>query len=660
MGNAMRRRVAKVAFASLFLVIVGGLLEFSASQLVRRRILNVNPPIAFSPESRFYDGTHPIFGVWHIPNAEIEHPRVCFKARYVSNSVGARDRERESRSDDPRVVFLGDSFIEGWGLDAEQRLTDRLERATGIEHLNFGMAYFGPYQSLLAYQHLAKRFDHTAVVMAILPENDFIDIDLDLAKEITNYSYRYRPYLRKTADGYERFDYRENRLRRLLRRHSYAYAASGAALANLRHRLAGQKEEAPLASRFYEFSDEQFNRVEYILEELASEAENKQLVVLLLPTLRDFETYRTGERTPLSQRLDALDSREGVRVIDLLPLMAAMTDQWERYSFSCDYHWSSYANWVAARAVFSELNELIAPRIDPTDLVRLYVVARDREGRYVSDLGRDHFRIFENREPQSVVEFSTDWQPLRVALVLDSSLQMLSGDRLVQVKKDALQFLEILKRDDEGLVVSFGETARVLQSPTAEKHLLAKAIRAMQPSAGSALYDAIWRATQGLASFEGRRVIVLLSGGRDESANGLEPGSLHTFDDALDAVARNQVMLFSITLGNNVGREHVRRWPTGDGRAVLDASRTLLDELREWSAHTGGRSVIARSVGDLPEAFAEIDADLRNQYSVGYISSDSTRDGRWREIDVETLGRQSEVTAIEGFYAPLNADPGDS
>jgi VWFA-related protein len=651
-----------VAFATFFLLVVAALLEFSAAQLIERQILKVAPPNAFSPESRFYDGTHPIFGVWHVPNAEIEHPRICFKARYASNSAGARDRERESTSDDPRVVFLGDSFIEGWGLDAKQRLTDRLERATGIEHLNFGMAYFGPYQSLLAYRHLAKDFDHTAVVMAILPENDFIDIELDLAMETADYSYRYRPYLRKTPDGYEHFDYRENRLLRLLRRHSYAYAASHAALANLRHRLSGETAEAPLLSRFYDFSDEQFDRLEYILEELASEAEGKRLVVLLLPTVRDFDVYRAGEPTPLSQRLEALDSREDVRVIDLLPVMAAYTDQWERYSFSCDYHWSSFANWVAARAVFSEFNgsiaetEPFAQRIAPMDLVNLYLVARDRDGRYVSDLDREDFHVFENRMRQDIVDFSNSWQPMRVALVLDSSLSMLSGDRLARVKKEALRFLEILKPGDEGLVVSFSETASVLQGPTNDKRLLAEAIRTVRPSAGSALYDAVWRAARGLTSFEGRRVIVLLSGGRDESANGLEPGSLHTFDDVLDAIAKDQVMVFSVALGNNLGREHVRRWPTSDGHAMRDTSRSLLDELREWAAQTGGRSVIARNAGDLPEAFAEIAADLRNQYSVGYVPNGLAHDGEWRKIDVETPGRALDVTALGGLYGQTGAE----
>jgi VWFA-related protein len=234
---------------------------------------------------------------------------------------------------------------------------------------------------------------------------------------------------------------------------------------------------------------------------------------------------------------------------------------------------------------------------------------------------------------------------------------MLRSDRLAQVKKAALGFLETLGPDDEGIVAAFSESASVLQGPTAEKRLLADAIRAVQPSAGSALYDAVWKAAQELAPFEGRRVLLLLSGGRDEATNGLEPGSLHTFDDVLDAVVRNQVMVFSIALGNNLDREHVRRWPTSDGRANLDTSRALLDELREWAAYTGGRTEIARNAGDLPEAFAAIASDLRNQYSVGFVSSDPKREGEWRKIDVETLDRALEVSALEGYYAPLSAGP---
>jgi hypothetical protein len=357
--KAMSRRVMKLTSPLIFLVLVIGLLEFTTTKLVDYGLMRVELPIAHAPESQFYDGDHPIFGVWHVPNAQLVHPRACFSALYESNAVGARDRDRERAADSPRVIFLGDSFAEGWGNEAEQRLSNRLEEATGIEHLNFGMSFFSPYQSLLVYRHLAKTFEHSAVMLAVLPENDFVDMDLDLAMESPDYTYRYRPYLRRTPDGYEHFDYVENRLVRWLRRHSYGFAALRAASAGVKKRLFGRKIAPVQTSRFYELEDEQFQRLEYILERLAEEAEGKKLVVLLLPTDRDFRTFRAGAPSPLAKRLEAFGARESVTVIDMLPLMAAKTRQRGRYFFSCDYHWSPFANRVAAGLLLGELAGVI-------------------------------------------------------------------------------------------------------------------------------------------------------------------------------------------------------------------------------------------------------------------------------------------------------------
>ena len=74
-------------------------------------------------------------------------------------------------------------MVEGWGLPDESRFSNLLERVIGVEHLNFGMSHFSPYQSYLVYRDLASGFDHDAVVIGITPENDFVDLDLDRARD---------------------------------------------------------------------------------------------------------------------------------------------------------------------------------------------------------------------------------------------------------------------------------------------------------------------------------------------------------------------------------------------------------------------------------------------------------------------------------------------
>jgi hypothetical protein len=293
--------------------------------------------------------------VWHAPHARFVHAGECFRASYTSNGIGARDRERERESHDPRVVVLGDSFVEGWGLDASRRMTDRLESATGVEHLNFGMAHFSPYQALLAYRHAAKPFDHSAVMIAILPENDFVDLDLALARSHPEYEYRYRPYLVATGSGFEPFDYRENRLLRVLRRHAFSYQAAGVALRRFGVGRAREDVRARTGSRFYDFAPGDVERLEFVLDELRREVGKRELIVLLLPVARDLRRYTRDGADPLSQRLGVWAERNDAKLLNLLPPMARAFSEPDEIAFPCDYHWNARAHATAAKIVRSRL-----------------------------------------------------------------------------------------------------------------------------------------------------------------------------------------------------------------------------------------------------------------------------------------------------------------
>jgi len=286
------------------------------------------------------------------------------------------------------------------------------------------------------------------------------------------------------------------------------------------------------------------------------------------------------------------------------------------------------------------------------DLVNLYLVVRDGGGRYVTDLTRDDFRIEEDGVRQSIDRFATTHKPLRVGIVLDSSLSMQKGDRLEKAKQAALSFLDILEAGDEGIVVNFSDRVQVAQELTSEKPALSRAIRSAVAGGGTALYDAIWKGARLLEGFDGRRVMVLLSDGRDESANGFEPGSLHTLDEALDQALRSDVMIFPIGLGGNLNKEYVRQWDLSTGRSNLDTDTSLAAVLQRLADRTGGRAVTSASAGKLRSAFSDIAEDLRNQYSIAYSSTNPDRNGRWRDVDVETPGRTLKIITREGYYAP--------
>jgi len=196
-------------------------------------------------------------------------------------------------------------------------------------------------------------------------------------------------------------------------------------------------------------------------------------------------------------------------------------------------------------------------------------------------------------------------------------------------------------------VVAFNDEVRILQEISAERSSMAQAIESVESRGGTALYDAVWRTARKLEEFDGRRVMVLLSDGRDEAANGFEPGSLHTLEEALTQALRSEVMLFAIGLGRNLDED-------------LDFTRrfTLEAILTRLAAETGGRALFTPGAGRLRKAFGDVAEDLRNQYSIAYRSTNEKRDGNWRRVRVEaSSGRDFEVTCRQGYFASSDDDP---
>lgn len=340
-------------------------LELGARLLVSVGLLGTPVPIGF--DDAYWEGDRPDFGVWRKPNAEFHHRTSCFDVTYRTNALGARDVERPRDANEPRVIVLGDSFSEGWGVDVTERFSDRLEAATGVPHLNFGMAHFSPYQSYLVYRDLAKGFAHDAVLLGVLPTNDFADLDAEWAQaHQQDYLYRYRPYLVQGGDGWQRLDLREPPLVRFLRRGSYAWNAVLPAWQRLRSTQAAEDPALeggahPIRSFFYDVDDRQVRVLEEVLAQMGAEAQGKKVAVVLIPGLRDLRRHAFSGPDPLSPRLEAIGAAHGVRVVSLLEPMAKSTPNWSGYYLGCDYHFSPLGHAVAARILQEKLNGFLYP-----------------------------------------------------------------------------------------------------------------------------------------------------------------------------------------------------------------------------------------------------------------------------------------------------------
>lgn len=320
-----------------------------------------------------------------------------------------------------------------------------------------------------------------------------------------------------------------------------------------------------------------------------------------------------------------------------------------------------FSDGTEARASVST-SRLAVNEIEEVALVNVYAIAHGAKGAYVSDLQQKEFHVFENGRPQFLDRFSAERRPLRIAIVLDTSLSM-EGEKLRSAIASAVAFLDIVQPGDEGLVFGFSDGVSTLQDLTSDRAKLEGAIRSVSATGGTSLYDAIYTASERLAAFDGRRVLLLLSDGRDEAANGLEPGSLHTLEEARARALRNEVMVFAIGLGKYLAHDAKALGDDPTARPLeLDfygrqALATIISSLAET---TGGAAVFAPGASQLRRSFERIAEDLRHQYLLAYPSDDKKHDGTWREIKVIVDRPGVSLTNRKGYFAPSDLPAGRS
>ncbi len=286
-----------------------------------------------------------------------------------------------------------------------------------------------------------------------------------------------------------------------------------------------------------------------------------------------------------------------------------------------------------------EARPLLVGQYEEVRLVTLYAMPRDLKGRPLPDLTREDFTVLEDDVAQTLTHFNPGRTPLTIALLLDASNSMSLGGRIDLARKAADDFVDRVEAGDRLVVLHFNDTLHGDVTP-AGRARAKEAIAAVRTGGGTALYDAIVKTAEGLAAVEGRRVIVLLSDGRDQALDANEPGSLFLFEEALEKAHRAETTVYTIGLGRRLDRE-----------MDLAGRHSVKEILDTFARETGGRSWYPDRAGDLAGVYRQIVEDLRHQYALGYSSTHRARDGAWRRITVRARGA-AEVQARGGYYAP--------
>jgi len=279
-------------------------------------------------------------------------------------------------------------------------------------------------------------------------------------------------------------------------------------------------------------------------------------------------------------------------------------------------------------------------------LVNLFATVRDKNKKIMANLKQEDFKISEDNQDQKIAFFSKEVAlPITLALLLDTSGS--EQDMLSAIQEAGSGFIgRVIRKGDEALIMSFDSNVDLLSDFTDERTQLERAIRKSRinvPDQGSrvgnpgpigsrqitgtALYDAIYLAcSEKLASEAGRKAIVIVTDAQDE-------GSKVKIEEAIEAAQRTDTVIHIILVADP-------RYGANTG-----AAKKLAEE-------TGGRVLNASSEKKLMEAFDEISAELRSQYTLGYYPTNTERDGKFRKIKVETVNHDLKVLARKGYYAP--------
>jgi Ca-activated chloride channel family protein len=272
------------------------------------------------------------------------------------------------------------------------------------------------------------------------------------------------------------------------------------------------------------------------------------------------------------------------------------------------------------------------------EIINLSLSVTDARNNFVTDLTKNDFAVYEDGIRQELSLFTHENLPISMVLMIDTSASM--EEKLKTAQDAAIRFSKTLRPQDVAQIVQFNERATTLQSFTNDLGLLEKAIRSTEASGPTALHNALYIALKDLtrdkkAAELRRRAIVLLSDGEDTA-------SLVTDDQVLDLAKKSEINIYAISLRPARAQER-------QGAAFSQAEYLFNALARE----TGGRAYFPASLAELDAVYDRIAEELRTLYSVGYVSSNTRRDGKWRRIVVRVPDREGlQVRHKLGYYAP--------
>jgi VWFA-related protein len=298
--------------------------------------------------------------------------------------------------------------------------------------------------------------------------------------------------------------------------------------------------------------------------------------------------------------------------------------------------------WALAAAVLTAAGFARAPEAQVfrsgVDLASFGVTVVDKKGGLVTDLTRDDFEVREDGQLQTITLFTRgdaveSAPPLRLGLLFDTSGSM--EESIGFSRSAAIKFLNTVQEAKDVTLVDFDTEVRVVRYGQHDFARLVERIRKRKPDGNTALYDALGVYLDGASSEEGRRTLVLYTDGGDTSSS-------MSYNEAQTLLRASDITLYAIGF-----LSHMSQSMQMDQRMKL---RTL-------SEITGGLAFFPTVSKDLDPTYEKIAAEIRSQFTLGYLSTNPKHDGAWRKVEIKVNRPGVKVRTRQGYFAPYRKRP---
>lgn len=333
-----------------------------------------------------------------------------------------------------------------------------------------------------------------------------------------------------------------------------------------------------------------------------------------------------------------------------------------------------------------------------TELIDIPVTVADRNGKYVIGLKKENFIVLEDGKSQEISEFSSTNVPFEIVLLLDTSGS--ARDDLELIRRSARVFIDSLRPGDRLGIAAYNSevsgtqrvaVTEILAPLSADKTRLRAALDKISTSNATPFYDSLISVTQKMfpddekGNAVKRRALVMLTDGVDSS-------STATFSTARNLVLDRgiagfvvrvdtrpffeQELLGDCSTSMRFSPSQIKRYYDSLSKSPrlervtdickmgdferLDISKRLYEiadaEMEHLAQISGGAVFKAESLADARDAFNSVADTIGKIYSIGYYSTNDTKDGKFRRITVRLKGVEGDfvIRSREGYAAKPN------